>query len=673
MPISPPPADPPAADQVIVTAARLPPSPGDAAFSIVRLGKDQLDNRLRLDESIEQVPGVSLFRRTSSAAANPTTQGVSLRSIGPSGAGRALVTLDGVPQNDPFGGWVIWTSLPDEAIEGADIVRGAGAGPYGAGALTGVIALDELSKPGAVNAEASIAELGGRRAAGATVQSLGGAELFASASGEHSDGWIPVIRGRGAADQPLTLTDWSVAARLQAPLGRALMAVRASAYREDRDAGLAGAVSSARGEIASVTLAAQPEPGLLGWRLQAWLHDSDLKNTSVAVAAGRATTTPANDQYATPALGWGVNAALRGSVGALVWEAGADVRGADGEDQELFRYMAGRFTRNRIAGGRTLVAGGYAEASYTSGGWLLTGGARLDGWETLDGHRTETDLASGAVTFSSLPADRSGAVPSGRIGLRRDLTSAVYLRAAGYTGFRPPTLNELYRPFRVGNDVTEANGALKPERLFGGEAGLGGQVGGLTWSASGFVNQLKDAVTNVTIGVGPGTFPAFPGAGFIPAGGTLRQRQNVGAINAYGLETEAALQWSQFEFRAAADYTHARVDGAAAAPQLTGLRPAQAPRVTATGSVDWRPAGRVSLYGDVRYEGARFDDDQNTRRLDPSVRVDARLDLAVGEGFGVYAAADNLLDRRIPTAVAGDGSISYDEPRVFRVGVTLRR
>src|SRR5205085_11487142 len=103
-----------------------------------------------LDRALGEVPGVSLFRRTSSAGANPTTQGMSLRSIGPSGAGRALVTLDGVPQNDPFGGWVIWTSLPPESIEGVSVVRGAGAGPYGAGALTGVVALEELSRPGAV-------------------------------------------------------------------------------------------------------------------------------------------------------------------------------------------------------------------------------------------------------------------------------------------------------------------------------------------------------------------------------------------------------------------------------------------------------------------------------------------------------------------------------------------
>ena len=97
-----------------------------------------------LDEALSQVPGLSLFRRDSSLSANPTTQGVSLRSIAPSGAGRALVTLDGVPQNDPFGNWVIWSALPGEDMRAGQIVRGAGAGPYGAGNPEPLLALADL-------------------------------------------------------------------------------------------------------------------------------------------------------------------------------------------------------------------------------------------------------------------------------------------------------------------------------------------------------------------------------------------------------------------------------------------------------------------------------------------------------------------------------------------------
>src|SRR6476661_4172345 len=138
--LPPPPTD---VEIVVVHPPRLAPLGGEAVFSAVQIGPDALQATPRLDEALKRAPGVSLFRRTGSGGANPTTQGLSLRSIAPSGAGRALVTLDGAPQNDPFGGWVIWSALPPEGLDGATIVRGAGAGPYGAGALTGVVALQE--------------------------------------------------------------------------------------------------------------------------------------------------------------------------------------------------------------------------------------------------------------------------------------------------------------------------------------------------------------------------------------------------------------------------------------------------------------------------------------------------------------------------------------------------
>jgi len=340
----------------------------------------------------------------------------------------------------------------------------------------------------------------------------------------------------------------------------------------------------------------------------------------------------------------------------------------------LFRFMSGAFTRNRVAGGRTLVAGAYGEATLRTGPWLLTGGARLDGWTTGGGHRIETDRASGHVTFQDHPDDRSGTVLSGRVGVRRDLTDGLYLRAAAYSGFRPPTLNELYRPFRVGNDITEANAALKPERLYGVEGGFGGSEGRLTWEVTGFYNRLKDAVTNVTVGAGPGTVAGFPGAGFIPAGGVLRQRRNAGAIDGYGVEANAAYVLSQaVRVHASAGYTHAEVDGGTQAPQLTGLRPAQTPRFTGTVGLDVSPIERLQLHGDLRYEGARFDDDQNSRRLAGATRVDLRADLGIGRGAGLFAAVDNVFDSRIETARTADNIVSYDMPRVFSVGLTLRR
>jgi outer membrane receptor protein involved in Fe transport len=665
MPLSPP-AVP--AEVIVVYAPRLAPMAGEAAFDVTEATPQALRVNPRLDEALGSIPGVSLFRRTSSIGANPTTQGMSLRAIAPSGAGRALVTLDGAPQNDPFGGWVIWSALPPESLARASVVRGAGAGPYGAGALTGLVALQERGAGEGVQAlDLSAGERSSFRAAVA----VGTPGLLVTAAGETSDGYTPVRGAQaGAADLPLKLSTAAYAFRLQHAFGETEASARLGVYDERRGAGLAGGRSKASGASAAFTLARPRTGNALGWRLQAWMRASDFASTSVAVAPDRNSTTPANDQYSTPAQGYGLNAALQGGVGRFDWEAGADARLARGVEFERFRFQGGQFTRLRKAGGETSVAGVYLQADWSGGPWLATMGGRVDAWRNGRATRIEQDLASRALTLDSHPKGDDGVMPTARVGIRYDLAPALWLRAAAYTGFRPPTLNELHRPFRVGNDVTEANPALKPERLSGVEAGLGGEAP-VRWSATAFFNRLSDPIANVTVGQGPATFPT---AGFIPAGGVLRQRRNVGRIDAWGIEGEAegeadaAVGW-----RAAFAYTHARVDGASDAPQLTGRRPAQAPAFTATGALDWRPLAALNLSAELHYESLRYEDDLNSRRLKAGVQLDARAGWRVAQATEIYLAAENLADARIAVGQTADGVTSYAAPQTLRVGIAYRR
>lgn len=656
---------PPQVETLVVQAPRLPPLGGEAVFAVEQLDAQALKTAPRLDAALKRQPGVSLFRRTGSDAANPTIQGVSLRGVAPSGAGRALVTLDGAPQNDPFGGWVIWSALPPEGLQSVTVVRGAGAGAYGAGALTGAIALQERGATGGLSAlDLSVGERGEGRA----VAAFGARGLLITAAAETSEGYVPV-RGalRGAADTRAKLNSQSVSARLQGDLAGLDAAVRLGAFEERRGAGLAGANSTASGASATVTLADLRDGG--GWRLQAWVRSSDLANSSAAVAAGRATTTPASDQYQTPALGYGLNAAWQGRGEAWSWELGADARFAEGRARERFRFQNGAFTRGRESGGRTAVGGVYAEVVRDTGDLVLTGGARVDAWRQSGAVRRERDLSTGLPTLNAPSPDKSGVTPTARFGARWRLSDDTWLRGAAYAGFRPPTLNELHRPFRVGNDVTEANPGLTPEKLYGLEAGIGGD-GAVRWSGTVFFNRLDDPIANVTVGVGPGTFPV---AGFIPAGGALRKRQNAGRIDAWGVEGDVSRDFGALELDAAFSAARARVDGGAAAPQLTGKRPAQTPRLTVTAGAVWKAGERLTLSAQARYEDERFEDDLNTRILAASVGLDARAAWRVGDGAELYVAAENLTDARIEVGETGDGVESFAAPRLIRLGFAIRR
>ncbi len=658
MAIAPP---PPQVEEVIVTAPRLPPLGGEAVFAAVQLDAEALKAAPRLDAALKRVPGVSLFRRTGSDAANPTIQGISLRGIAPSGAGRALVTLDGAPQNDPFGGWVIWSALPPDGLASVTLVRGAGAGAYGAGALTGVVALEGRAD-GASTLDVSAGQRGAIRGAA----SLGAPGLQVTVAAETADGYRPV-RGSvaGGADTLTFLDARSASVVVGGEIGDIATSVRVFGYQEQRGAGLRGAQSKAQGAGATFGLVRLAG----GWRAQAWVRSSDLANSSVAVTAKRGGTTPAADQYSTPALGYGFNAAWQGRGEVLSWELGGDARFASGQAHERFRFLNGGFTRGRDSGGRTAVGGVYAEIVRDTGDLLLTGGARLDGWRQTGAIRRENDLATGAATLSSSAPDNSGVTPTARVGARWIISDDTWLRSAAYAGFRPPTLNELHRPFRVGNDITEANPILVPEKLSGAEFGIGGD-GDLRWRGTLFFNQLDDPITNVTIGLGPGTFPI---AGFVPAGGALRKRQNAGRIEAWGVEGDVSRVFESVTLNAAFSATRARVDGGSAAPQLTGKRPAQAPELTITAGARWQATDRLSLSFDTRFESERFEDDLNARKLDSALSLDARMAWQVGEDSEIYLSAENLSDAEIAVGQTGDGVVSYAAPRLVRIGFSLRR
>ena len=155
-----------------------------------------------LDDALRSVPGFSLFRRSSSRVANPTTQGVTLRGLAASGSSRALVLADDVPLNDPVGGWIYWNRVPAVALQEVAVARGASGDLHGADALAGVVSIRGYRTPGVrllaeggsdATGKAS-AYAGGRR---------GGVGLFGAAEGYTTDGFITTApESRGPVDTP---------------------------------------------------------------------------------------------------------------------------------------------------------------------------------------------------------------------------------------------------------------------------------------------------------------------------------------------------------------------------------------------------------------------------------------------------------------------------------------
>lgn len=97
--------------------------------------------RVKLDDRLRSVPGFSLFPPVQFAGGKSHDTGISLRGIGSSGASRTLLLWDGVPVNDPFGGWVYWTRFSPEQMDRVEVMRSASTSVFGDRAMGGAIGL----------------------------------------------------------------------------------------------------------------------------------------------------------------------------------------------------------------------------------------------------------------------------------------------------------------------------------------------------------------------------------------------------------------------------------------------------------------------------------------------------------------------------------------------------
>ncbi|HXH00202.1 MAG TPA: TonB-dependent receptor [Sphingomicrobium sp.] len=655
----------PAEAIIIVTGRGLEASDKLAASRTIDRADIERSASMRMEDVLRNIAGLASFRRSESRSAHPTSQGLTLRGLGGNAASRVAVSLDGVPQADPFGGWIAFTALDPHATDRIRVVRGGGAGM---GNVAGTIGIDSRA-PVAGQPVDALLSAGSRSSLDARLLSgtrWGAGFASLSASFSNGDGFVPIVTGdRGPADHRALFRQGSLRGRLVQSLGAQTEAqLSLSAFRDRRTRGTAFTANRQRGSDASLRLVGN---GDTRWSALAYVQDRRFESQFAAVGADRIAATETLAQRV-PSRGWGARGDAARTFGPVGLSIGTEWRRVAGETDEDFRFIAGIPTRRRQAGGRSVTTGLFGGASWSSGGWSANGEARADHWRIENGRLTESD-ASRAILTDSRFDDRSGWAGSGRIALGRELGTLLTARAAAYRGWRLPTLNELYRPFRAGADATAANSGLRPERLQGIEAGVDWTPKpGIKVSATAFANRLQNAVANVSLGRGPGL---FPGVGFVAAGGVFRQRQNVDAILTRGVEVDGS--WAGGPWRAAMSYamTKARLQASGAALALDGKRPAQVARHSGSASLGWQ-RDRLSLDASARFIGRQFEDDNNSRTLPSALTFDGSANFAVSSHVALEARVENLLDRKVLATISGDGTRERALPRTLWIGLRLR-
>jgi len=658
------PLDPAAnVEQVTVTAYRTPLGALESPASTRELSQTALSSSaaVTFDGKLRQLPGVELFRRSSSLVANPSSQGLSLRALGSTAASRTLITEDDVPLNDPFAGWIHWQEQPELSIQRVELVRGGASDLYGSSAIGGVVNVVPVrpstdfaewsSSYGAESTYDDSALLSTKR---------GPWGLLASGGTIGTDGYIqeaPVQRG--PVDLPSDVHSQNglvLAEHVQGPLR---LFVRISGMNDARNNGTPDQTNATRVWRYSTGSDWQgPHSGALGVRAYGSTEHfrqvfSSILNTPTAADPGcsyRCTEAPTRFSHS-PENELGAVAHWTQPLGAgFVILAGADSH--DVRVWDLEQTYGGTAALTNLHDHQRDSAG-YAEAMWVHAAWTVTASARLDWFQNYDGQALVFN-GTAWVPQASQPPQFGQRVFDPRLGLSRKLFEHWAVSASAFRAFRAPSPNELYRSTQVGNQLTTPNGNLLSERATGWETGLATERHWGAVRASYFLTQVNRPIVAVT--VNPTSSPI------------LLTRKNLGQIESKGVSLDyelAPLRWlavdGGYQY-AHATVTHGTNDVGNWIPEVA--------RNLATGNIRaFRPSiGTLNLQG--RLSGRQYDDDANANLLHGFFRLDAYGSHDFGRRFQVFVAGENLLNRSIE--VGKTPTTTLGSPRVGRAGITIR-
>lgn len=629
------------AESVSVTASRGAVQLGSPA-SVSVVTSAQLANSPfgAVDDALRVTPGFSLFRRSSSRVANPTTQGVTLRGVSGSGASRTLVLADGTPLNDPFGSWVYWNRVPLAAIDRIEVVRGASGDLYGTEALGGVIQV--LSHPGGQSRLRAVLDGGSHETirgsvfAGvrASAWTFGGAGEWQQTTG------VPIVAEdeRGPVDVPAYSRYRTGFAALEFADEGWRADLRASAQAEHRGNGTPIQINDTTWWQASGSVAGPAGGGL--WRARVSGGSQDFFQTFSAINASRTTERQTSEQtIPTSFANWSAQWARQLGRHALV--VGGEGRHTDATVNETRYSLAGLPLDPTVTGGSETSTAVFSRVSVVPGSSVsIDAGLRADIWRTEPREAETTARSLAAVS------------PRVSFAWRPDSTWAAH--AAVYQAYRTPTLNELFRGFRVGNILTNPNPLLDPEHLTGIEGGLLFTRGATAARATGFYNRLTDAVTNVTIS----TTPAL----------VLRERQNTDTVRAAGVELELDVRpVPSLSVTGTAVLTASHFVESPAQPDIEGNRVPQVPAWQLGASLTWTDTRVATIVTHVRAWGMQYDDDQNQLELRSYATVDLSATRSLARGLHLFVAVENLFDVEYDVGRTPVRTVGW--PRSLRVGV----
>ena len=649
--------------QVTVTAYRAPLGPLESPMVTRVLSESALSTTasVMMDGQMRQLPGVELFRRSSSLVANPTSQGISLRGLGSTSASRTLVTEDDVPLNDAVGGWIHWEEQPELAIDRIEVLRGGASDLYGSSAIGGVVNVVSTRPANSLGKmRSSYGGLGTYDTSALLETRLGSWGILASGGSIGTDGFIQEAPyQRGPVDTESNTHGQNGRVGVEHNHGPLRLFIRGSGFNEARSNGtpfqrngtrLWRYATGADWQGAHSASAVLRLYGSTEHYRQTFSSISNTPTTADPVCTYRCGESPTRFSL-TPDNELGVAAHWNQPIGReFLVVAGADVHDIRVWDREQTFGATAALTNLRD---HQRDSAGYAEAMWTHSAWTVTASSRLDWFQNYDAHQVNWN-GSAWVPAAMRPPTSDEHLFDPRMGLSLKLGNHWALSASGFRAFRAPTPSELYRSTQVGNKLTLPNSSLLSERATGWETGVASDWRWGTIRTSYFDTQVNRPIVAFT--TNPNSSPI------------LLKRENLGQIESrgVGIDFELAPQrWLAVD--GGYQYAHAVVSRG---KQDSGNWIPEVARNMATLNLRaFRPRlGTLSLQS--RLSGRQYDDDANLFLLHSYFRLDAYGSHDIGSHLEVFAAGENLFDRSIE--VSKTPTTTLATRRLARAGIQFK-
>lgn len=602
------------ADQIVVTASRVPEEESRTPASVSITDSEQID---RLGEPL--VPG--LIRLSPSVAVTVQGPGGLFTEVRIRGAenNHTLLFIDGIRANDPAtGDFARFELLNADIASRIEVVRGPQSALWGSQAIGGVIAVNGIDDRPGHQASAEAGAFGFVRASAAATRALGAATLAGAVGWQRASG-IDSFSGNGDKDGYRNLS-----ARVRGTF----------ALAPSIELGVAGFALTGRAEFD-------------GYDPFTFERTDTRDESRNRLAGGRLWATVGQE-----------NAKWRGRVGAsLLHSSNRNFLDSDPlnrtrgtrlvVDGQLEHGFATGIVEHRLIAAADAERETFHARDTVFGGFTNQDRSRSRQAVTIEWRASAKRLSSDIAVRRDI-FNRFADSTSLRASLLAELGGGFAIAGSYAEGIAQPTFFDLYG-FFPNNFV--GNPTLQPESSRGFEASLRFRRPAYRASITFYRQILHDEIVDV----------------FDPATFLSSTENREGISRRRGLEAE--FSWRPSEaLRLSANYSYLRADqpNAAAEGRLEELRrPRHTGSLTVNGSF-----GRWSYGGSVAHVGSHLDRAEifpfGIVRLRSYWLAGARIGYAVSPSFELHARGSNLLAERY------EDSAGYrTEGRGLFVGIRL--